>query len=157
MAFCWPLLTPTHYLACHTVGGYLSEHIGTGGYSDNWSMTEGVHIMLAHVKKLYAEWVAALALSCWRAAVTTCDTFPDSTGLLPDTVYVIITRMRTTVSHCSVSISCGKLAIPNGCFHLCCEAYLARRSYPVSSAAIQLVERALKHDESSRKYWVWLC
>ena len=39
----------------------------------------------------------------------------------------------------------------DSCFHLCCEAYVARRSYPVSSAAMQRVERPLKHDESSRK------
>ena len=33
----------------------------------------------------------------------------------------------------------------DSCFHICCETYLARRRYPVSSAAIQWVEWALKH------------
>ena len=56
-----------------------------------------------------------------------------SASELPGIVYVIlITRMRTTISRWSVSISCGKLAVPSGCFHPCCEAYLAHRSYPVS-------------------------
>ena len=47
-------------------------------------MTEGIHILLAHVTETVrgsAELVAALALSCRRAAVTVCDAFPDSTGL----------------------------------------------------------------------------
>ena len=34
-------------------------------------------------------------------------------------------------------------------FHLCYEACLSHRSYPVSSAAVQQVERALKHSISA--------
>ena len=44
-------------------------------------MTEGIHIILAHVTETVRGVSCSASASCWSAAVTVCDAFPDSTGL----------------------------------------------------------------------------
>ena len=121
--------------------GHLSEHDGTRENLDNWSLTESNRIMLSHVRKtvsgLVAERVAVLALSWWCAAVTVCDTSPNCMGLKVNyqTLYIASARMRTTViarfPFYAVSLR-YPVADFDSCSHLCCKAYLGRRSYSVS-------------------------
>jgi len=114
-----------HLRVVTTVGGHLSEHVGTGGYSDNWNVrtteawqsTEGVQIILAHVTETVrgVSWSAsAELLTCCCHCVQCISWLYGSASELLDTAYVASARMRTTVSRCSVSISCGKLVVPSG-------------------------------------------
>ena len=107
----------------HTVGGHLSEHVGTGGYSDNWNVwiTEAWQkpiLLLTHTE----------LLTCCCHRVRCISWLYGSASELLDIAYVASARMCTTVSCCSISISCGKLAVPvaefDSCSHLCCEAYV---------------------------------